>query len=614
MIDPVTSNESVEETFEMLVALGRRGEFFQQADLARAAVERFADDWRLKHLHVLSIANAGGLTHAVELFGHHKLDDVVALDVLTLKARLLKDQALAAPDATTKRVLLRKAAAAYEQAISFPGAENAYYPEDNAAQLFLLAGEAGRAVLHANNVLKQLRNLPSGGDDERWQLASQLNALIICGRHGEVSGLVNELACAFSTDWAGAATTIEHLDRLAKYQGVDTAWLDQLRPPPIVMYAGHIIMPAGQAGRFQSDAEELVTSKIKHQLGNKQFGHAYGSLAAGADIIFAETMLSQGRNITAVLPCAEDDFIKTSVAPSGDSWVNRYTEIIRNKNTEIIAATDEPLLADDGLFAYCARICMGLTVLRAQHLKTTAEQVAVWDGEPARGPAGTANDVALWHRKMSPDLRRQQTIIPLDGEAAALPGAAVVKEEEQLQKETHRRAARAVLFGDFAGFSKLRDSQIPGFATHVLGTASKVLNQYTDEVLFRNTWGDGLYIVTKRAREAAIIAVEMQDALAAFPYAEHGLPDTLKFRIGGHLGPVFQMQDPVLERSNFFGSQVSHAARIEPVAPPGATYVSGYFAAALALDHPEEFKCDLVGTINLAKKYGATRVFALRNR
>ena len=62
------------------------------------------------------------------------------------------------------------------------------------------------------------------------------------------------------------------------------------------------------------------------------------------------------------------------------------------------------------------------------------------------------------------------------------------------------------------------------------------------------------------------------------------------------------------------GSHVSRTARIEPVTPAGAVYVTEQFAAALALDAHEEFCCDYVGHMPAAKDFGKLRMYRLFRR
>jgi class 3 adenylate cyclase len=92
-----------------------------------------------------------------------------------------------------------------------------------------------------------------------------------------------------------------------------------------------------------------------------------------------------------------------------------------------------------------------------------------------------------------------------------------------------------------------------------------------------------------------------------------GLPETMALRLGGHFGPVFEAEDPVLHVTNYFGAHVSRTARIEPVTPPGEVYVTEPFAARLALG-PGDFVSDYVGQVPAAKGYGTMRMYNLRRR
>ena len=167
-----------------------------------------------------------------------------------------------------------------------------------------------------------------------------------------------------------------------------------------------------------------------------------------------------------------------------------------------------------------------------------------------------------------------------------------------------------MLFGDVKGFSKLTESQIPAFVTHVLGAMGNVLARYEESVLYRNTWGDGIFLVLDEAATAARCALDLQAALETIDLAACELPDTLSLRLGGHFGPAFEIVDPVQRLTNYFGAHVSRTARIEPVTPPGEVYVTEQFAARLALDR-DSFACDYVGQVPAAKSYGTMRMYHL---
>ena len=77
-------------------------------------------------------------------------------------------------------------------------------------------------------------------------------------------------------------------------------------------------------------------------------------------------------------------------------------------------------------------------------------------------------------------------------------------------------------------------------------------------------------------------------------------------------GPVFPGRDPVTRRDKFFGKEVVRTARIEPVTPPGETYVTEQFAAEAAAGAPRSYSCEYVGRQPMAKGYGECRMYALR--
>ena len=169
-----------------------------------------------------------------------------------------------------------------------------------------------------------------------------------------------------------------------------------------------------------------------------------------------------------------------------------------------------------------------------------------------------------------------------------------------------------MLFGDIHGFSKLTDAQLPAFTEKVMGTLGEVARRHERHITFTNTWGDGIFVVFRDADRAAACALDMQDAMSAIDLKAAGLPETLKLRLGGHLGPVYELDDPITDRPNYYGAHVSRAARIEPITPEGCVYVTETFAAVLALHNAGQFSCDYVGNTEMAKHYGRLRMFLLR--
>ena len=458
----------------------------------------------------------------------------------------------------------------------------------------------GERIAHASAILGDLENLPSAdGNEGYYRAATQAEALLLCG-DGDGARKALRRAAALSGDLAARATTRKQLRRVCRALGFDTGLLDELAAMRVLHFTGHMIAAPGAAGRFPATGEDSAAVRIAAYLDRNDAGFGYGSLACAADTLFAEALLERGGELNFVLPFRFDEFLDISVRHAGPGWEDRVWRCLDRAAT-VTYATENSYLGDDALFAYASRLAMGLAVPRGRYLDAAVEQVALWDGVAAKGAAGTAADVALWR-----GLDHPQTILPCPDDGAAAPPAS------PSSLASAGRVNCAMLFGDIKGFSKLNDRQLPVFVRDVLGAMANVLKGYGETLRFRNTWGDGVYLVFGDPRATARCALDLQAAIGALPLAELGLPGHIALRLGGHFGPVYEDTDPIVGGTNFFGAHVSRAARIEPITPEGCVYVTEHFAAALALDARCAFSCDYVGTVPAAKGYGDLAMYLLR--
>jgi class 3 adenylate cyclase len=590
---------SARQWLALAKAAERDGEFFRAYDLARQGLAEHADDLSLRHRAVLALARSGATAQAQALYRELGLEGRQEPDIPELEARLLKDEAFATPDGKERARLLLAAAEKYETAYRRSGN---YYPGINVANLMLLVGQPERAAAIARRIVAELTTMPKPkGEELFWVTATLVEAHVIEGDLAAARNALPAARAASEGDHALLSTATRSIHHACLAKGVPVDWLKGFAPPAVIHYAGHIIAAPGKAGHFPASAESNVASRIAELLAQRDVGFGYGSLAAGADILFAEALLARRAQLHVLLPFRVDDFIRESVRPAGEPWVRRFEACLANAKS-VRYATEDEHLGDDTLYVYCSRLAMGLAVLTSQHLFAPIEQIAVFDGSPPLGIAGTAVDVGIWRESGRP-----QTIIPLAPDAT-LPAA----QDMSRRPGANQRSARAMLFGDFKGFSRLTDRELPIYVTDVLGAIERVRDAHRSKVLLANTWGDGLFLVFQRAHEAAQCALDLQAALARLDFAKLGLSAPLSLRLGGHLGPVYKALDPVLGCESFFGTHVTRAARIEPVTPPGCVYVTETFAAALALEHSREFVCDYVGMTKAAKEYGSLRMFLLR--
>ena len=577
--------------------LEQRGEYVSAYDAAGRGLEHFPDDLWLKHRAVLALARSGASERARLLFHDLGLEGRDEEDIAALGARLAKDLALRL-DGTERAERAAEAARLYEGIFARTGG---YYPGINAATTWLLAGDPERGASLARQAIEACRRSAAAGDSSYWLKATEAEAALVLGDVETARRVLAEAARLAGTDYAALASTRRQLRRVCSAREVPTDVLDALKVPSVIHFCGHMIAPPGEAGRFPAELESMVAGRIAARLEAANVGFGYGSLACGADILFAEQLLERGAEVHIVLPFDVEEFKTISVARGGPGWPKRFDACLA-RAASVTYATEDAFLGNEFLFGYASRLSMGLAILRARNLDTAVEQEAVWDGQPATSLAGTAVDVAFWRECGFP-----QVLLSVEA-----PPAKPTRPAPSVFASPAPRVVRALLFGDMKGYSRLRDGQILNYVTHVLNRVAGVLDDYGEDILFRNTWGDGLYIVASDAPVAARCALELQKMVAGLDLAAMGLPANFGLRLAGHLGPVFPLNDDVLGLPSFFGSHVSRTARVEPVTPEGHVYVTEPFAARLALDKGSPFSCEYVGHMPAAKGYGNLRMYLLR--
>src|SRR5207244_3205300 len=75
--------------------------------------------------------------------------------------------------------------------------------------------------------------------------------------------------------------------------GADPELLSALAGPRVVHYTGHRIARDG-AGPFRAEDEAAVADAVRAELERHPAAYAYGALASGADLLWAEALLERG--------------------------------------------------------------------------------------------------------------------------------------------------------------------------------------------------------------------------------------------------------------------------------------------------------------------------------
>lgn len=586
--------DEADDPVGVLKGLLGRSEYIKAFDLARTALADDPGNLPLRHGGVLALARMGATSQAQRIYADWGLDDITDdEDVLALKGRLLKDEALSRHGEERRRGL-HAAAAAYRRAFDASGG---YFSAINVASLSHLAGENAEAARWAATASRL-----AAGEESYYGRATMAEAAIVLGDLPAAGLRLREAVAMKGASLDARATTRRQLRMLLS--GRDETILKPLEPPGVAHFCGHRLSAEAPDARFPPSREAAVAEEVRGIVAAQDIRFAVGSLASGADIIVAEAVLDAGGDLEVVLPFAQEEFIDVSVRPDGAAWVERFHRCLEGAS-DVHFVTAGAYLGHDALFGHASHFALGLACLRSAGLDAPLHQIAVWDGLPAApdAVAGTAPDVAmgrsmgLLQHIVAPNTRAPEPV-------AAMPPQPACPDRQQRQRRT-------MVFGDLKGFSKLQDEQIPPYVDHVLGAIARVLDSHEGHLVFRNTWGDGLFLVFDEVTAAAGCAFALQEAMAALDWQDIGLPGGMGLRLGMHYGPVFERTDHVLGRPNVFGEHVSRAARVEPITPEGQVYATDATAAALAVDARDRFRSEYVGRLPLAKGYGEFRMYAV---
>ncbi len=602
-----TEFESAEQFLRLAKQHSSNGDFVSSYDVVAEGLLQFPEDIRLKYQAVLSLVRSGALDSAAAQYDHWQLHVIDDEDCLALAGRLAKDRALAA-HGTRRRQLFAESAKQYASVYARTGG---YFPGVNAATMSMLAGDETNALRLAAEVLVVLDS--SSSEPDYYRLATRAELCLI---NRDLSGCEQALSLAMKYaegNWDQISSTRKQLLLLSDYLQLDSRLLVSIQPPSVAHFCGHMIK-LGSGALFPHGEVERVKVEINQLIDHHHIHFGFGSAASGADLLIAEALLDRGHEVTIVLPFEQQEFCDVSVRPAGDQWVSLFSRVCQEADRlgKLLQITDGGYQGDNELFVYASEYAMGLARLRAEQLGTNIFQMAVFSGEGDPDAAGTAGDIQRWQKCGLTSLKissRNPESVPIVKAAQSNPAPT---KNRQATFAAGERRLRALLFADVKGFTSFTEAQLPDFYRLIFNPIGHILDEMGDQVQYRNTWGDALYAVFTSVDAAAETAAKMQSLLGKLKGRGTAVPNDVALRIGLHYGPVYQGYDAARSANTFYGTEVSKTARIEPVTPPGETYATEAFSAALALQAPDKYQSDYVGQVPAAKDYGVLRMYHIK--
>ncbi|KQZ06142.1 hypothetical protein ASD21_00420 [Caulobacter sp. Root1455] len=385
-------------------------------------------------LDLAAMVRAGAVNHAWSLFAGAGLAASDDPAVLTLKGRILKDRARAA-EGGARAELYGQAAAAYLAAAPLGGGA---YALINAATLSLLAGDEAAARIHALAVLET-----ADDDTPYYQAATRAEALLVLRRFAEARAALDAAVAVAPRAWEDHAVTLRQFRLLLATLNEDDGWLAVLAPPRALHFAGHMAV---------SPDDEALAGQVASLVSEERVAFGYGALAAGADILIAETLAAAGVELHVLLPADPAVFRAQSVIPWGEAWGPRFDRLIAEADSVRVTAPDATDVGPQAI-TLAAETAMGLAVLKAAALASEAVQVLVLDepGAPAATPwtrAGRRQRILTAARRTAAATRSPQSVSPQSvSRLAAFLGCALDLSAETDPRDLLRDLAKAIQDG-----------------------------------------------------------------------------------------------------------------------------------------------------------------------
>jgi len=613
------------------------GEFLLAGEAARAALQVHPHDAELRRALARTLARLGAVAEAREILAELEraegLSATALCEVLCLRGDISQQEALEASFDEAREAALREALGDYERAAQLRPEQASTLLRSAVAHVLLGERHRTDAVRLAERALAALER---GDDAARDALAGQIErakALVVLGKADQAGAAYRSAAAQPNPALHVLGAARREARLLARALGEPASCYDACFPPlRLIAFSGHMVDTNGRSeSRFPAAAEQRVRLQLCERLAALEARVGFSSAAAGADLLFIEELLGRGGAAHVVLPWTREAFLRSSVAPCGPEWVQRFDRALARASS--LRVLGEPHEASSGVdYGYANEVMAGLARLTARALDLDLTPLAAWDGRPG-GPGGTAAFVSFWRERgiatevvslgatFEPSAAARDAAQPL---AAGTQEAAVPAERELGNADGFRQQVKSILFADIVGYSRLPEALVPVFVREFKGRISSLMARSPHAPTAVSTWGDALHFVFDDVSSAGLFTLDLLDEISGTDWAALGLtweaeqggvlqPRPLNLRVALHAGPVIAHFEPIVRQPSYTGAHVTLAARIEPIAAPGEAFASEAFAALSAAAGVPGLACDFVGTLPLAKNHpGELRVYRLR--
>jgi class 3 adenylate cyclase len=554
----------------------RNGNYLLCYDLILRAEQRGIRSRELDYTKLLALSSAGSAGLAYRQMQERPVpDDEKSEAWWSLEGRIYRD--LAAYGGAGSHRLFLQAANAYLIAYKI---SRGYFSAINAASMFLMAGERSHARKLANRVLSILgTSVPKDEADLYYLLVTEAEAALILGETDRVRDCLTAANELLVDNLNARFRTVKQLQLLCAKLGMDLAIIWTLTLP-YVLYVK-------RAGSPLVELDQKILDALAHETEPPLINEGdfvFCTLADPIDLVAVERFVLQKARLHLTVPAEPRILIQRWRKQFGAEWSSRLENMLAAAQ-DIAVARGFLEAEHDWNADYLSSFCLGMSQLTVERLGAQSRNLQLeWSANGV-----VCNEGQLSHQNNS--ITDSETQAP--------------------SKAPSGRREVGIIFADFVGFSRLSDIDLPKFGGEIMRAIGRLLDKYGDKVLCRRTWGDAIHVITTDAATTAAIATDIQYFVDLRRTKRDGLA-RLELRLSAHYAPVFQDYSSIDESTNYFGTALSYAARIEPVAPPGMIFVTEAFAARLCVECPNEYALEYAGELELAKHFGRFRLYSLR--
>jgi tetratricopeptide (TPR) repeat protein len=564
------------DIIEKLIDQGRYFEARSRAETALAQLQ----DLRLKQLYALSLSKSGLPEAALQFMEPVYLqfpDDPESAGIMGSICKELFKKNQSNSFAIRSRDTYLK---------NFSATKNTY-TGINAASMSAMAGQLSKG----REIAAEVISLLEGKSIDFWALATLGEAYMLTKNNPKSVEYYARARKEAGMDWGKITSVHNQLWLLNHFIPLPNEILKLFKPPGVVAFVGHMIdHPLRQEPRFPASIEHKIKEAIIHSIRSLNVHIGYSSLACGGDILFAEAMAEEGREVNIFLPFQKSDFIRTSVQFAGAQWIDRFNALL--ERFPVTYLSSEAYGGLDDIFSFQTRIIFGSATLRGEsyhdepYLLTVLSEVDL-----KRKEGGTRDTIGLWpfakhHTNINPDIFVKNSTT---GSSIAATGTAPER----------KSVNHPVLYLAYVDLTQLSSSE-----------KEKIIHGFWE----RRSEGQDSYLNVEPDDSAILVAFGTESGVIEYVRFILGTIATLRnaapYKISLHAGPVYLEGDENTVNRKMSAVAVKLVKQMNKFTTKGSLFASDDFAALLALKG-KMFSIDYGGIIEFPEAERKTTIYKI---